>query len=204
MRLLIMGPPGAGKGTQAKLIAEHYGIPAISTGDIFRSMKTADTPLARQVRDIMNSGGYVSDDITNQIVAERLAEPDCSGGFLLDGYPRTLAQVETLDAALVGSGTPLDAVLALTADTDEVVARLLKRAEIEGRSDDNEETIRVRLQTYADQTAPLLEVYGNHGLLVEVDGLGGIEEVSERVFAALDGKLAGGLAASAELVEDAS
>lgn len=204
MRLLIMGPPGAGKGTQAKLIAEHYGIPAISTGDIFRSMKTADTPLARQVRDIMNSGGYVSDDITNQIVAERLAEPDCEGGFLLDGYPRTLAQVETLDAALVGSGTPLDAVLALTADTDEVVARLLKRAEIEGRSDDNEETIRVRLQTYADQTAPLLEVYGNHGLLVEVDGLGGIEEVSERVFTSLDGKLAGGLAASAELVEDPS
>ena len=204
MRLLIMGPPGAGKGTQAKLIAEHYGIPAISTGDIFRSMKTADTPLARQVRDIMNSGGYVSDDITNQIVAERLAEPDCSGGFLLDGYPRTLAQVETLDAALVGSGTPLDAVLALTADTDEVVARLLKRAEIEGRSDDNEDTIRVRLQTYADQTAPLLEVYGNHGLLVEVDGLGGIEEVSERVFAALDGKLAEGLVATAELVEDPS
>ncbi|BAK34133.1 adenylate kinase [Microlunatus phosphovorus NM-1] len=204
MRLLIMGPPGAGKGTQAKLIAEHYGIPAISTGDIFRSMKTADTPLARQVRDIMNSGGYVSDDITNQIVAERLAEPDCEGGFLLDGYPRTLAQVETLDAALVGSGTPLDAVLALTADTDEVVARLLKRAEIEGRSDDNEDTIRVRLQTYADQTAPLLEVYGNHGLLVEVDGLGGIEEVSERVFAALDGKLAEGLVATAELVEDPS
>ena len=204
MRLLIMGPPGAGKGTQAKLIAEHYGIPAISTGDIFRSMKTADTPLARQVRDIMNSGGYVSDDITNQIVAERLAEPDCSGGFLLDGYPRTLAQVETLDAALVGSGTPLDAVLALTADTDEVVARLLKRAEIEGRSDDNEDTIRVRLQTYADQTAPLLEVYGNHGLLVEVDGLGGIEEVSERVFAALDGKHAEGLVATAELVEDPS
>ena len=204
MRLLIMGPPGAGKGTQAKLIAAHYGIPAISTGDIFRSMKTADTPLARQVRDIMNSGGYVSDDITNQIVAERLAEPDCGNGFLLDGYPRTLAQVETLDAALIASGTPLDVVLALTADTDEVVARLLKRAEIEGRSDDNEDTIRVRLQTYADQTAPLLEVYGNHGLLVEVDGLGEIEEVSGRVFAALDAKLAGGLVASAELVEDPS
>lgn len=204
MRLLIMGPPGAGKGTQAKLIAAHYGIPAISTGDIFRSMKTADTPLARQVRDIMNSGGYVSDEITNQIVSERLAEPDCEAGFLLDGYPRTLAQVETLDAALTAAGTPLDAVLALTADTDEVVARLLKRAEIEGRSDDNEETIRVRLQTYAEQTAPLLEVYGNHDLLVEVDGLGEIEEVSERVFAALDDKLAGGLVATAELVEDPS
>ena len=205
MRLLIMGPPGAGKGTQAKLIAAHYGIPAISTGDIFRAMKTADTPLARQVRDIMNSGGYVSDDITNQIVSERLAEPDCGDGFLLDGYPRTLDQVETLDQALVAAGTPLDAVLALTADTDEVVSRLLKRSEIEGRSDDNEETIRVRLQTYAEQTAPLLEVYGNHGLLVEVDGLGEIEEVSERVFAALDAALSDAeLAGSAELVEDPS
>lgn len=193
MRLLIMGPPGAGKGTQAKLIAAHYGIPAISTGDIFRAMKTADTPLARQVRDIMNSGGYVSDDITNQIVAERLAQSDCDGGFLLDGYPRTLAQVETLDAALAERGTPLDAVLSLTADSDEVVTRLLKRAEIEGRSDDNEETIRVRLRTYDEQTAPLLGVYGDRGLLVEVDGLGEIDEVSGRVFHALDRVPAGEL-----------
>jgi adenylate kinase len=128
MRLLIMGPPGAGKGTQAKLIAAHYGIPAISTGDIFRAMKTADTPLARQVRDIMNSGGYVSDDITNQIVAERLAEPDCDTGFLLDGYPRTTVQVQNLDAALAERETPLDAVLSLLADEDVVVARLLKGA----------------------------------------------------------------------------
>ena len=117
MRLLIMGPPGAGKGTQAKLIAEHYGIPAISTGDIFRAMKTADTPLAQQVRDIMNSGGYVSDEITNQIVAERLVQADCEGGFLLDGYPRTPAQVDTLDAALAERGTPLDVVLSLLALT---------------------------------------------------------------------------------------
>jgi adenylate kinase len=204
MRLLIMGPPGAGKGTQAKLIAEHYGIPAISTGDIFRAMKTADTPLARQVRDIMDSGGYVSDDITNQIVAERLAEPDCAPGFLLDGYPRTIAQVETLDAALAAGGTPLDAVLSLVADTDEVASRLLKRAEIEGRSDDNEDTIRVRLQTYAEQTAPLLDIYREHGLLVEVDGLGEISEVSERVFAALDAKLGGGPAGQHRPVEDPS
>ena len=192
MRLLIMGPPGAGKGTQAKLIAEHYGIPAISTGDIFRAMKTADTPLARQVRDIMNSGGYVSDEITNQIVEERLAEPDCDRGFLLDGYPRTLAQVETLAAALAQRGTPLDVVLSLQADENEVVARLLKRAETEGRADDNEETIRVRQNVYAEQTAPLLDVYRGHGLLVEVDGLGEIAEVSERVFKALDAKLGGG------------
>ena len=204
MRLLIMGPPGAGKGTQAKRIAEHYGIPAISTGDIFRAMKTADTPLARQVRDIMDSGGYVSDEITNQIVAERLAQSDCDGGFLLDGYPRTLAQVETLDAALAERGTPLDAVLSLQADENEVVARLLKRAETEGRADDNEDTIRVRQHVYAEQTAPLLEVYRGHGLLVEVDGLGEVDEVSERLFAALDDKLGGSAVGHGELIEDPS
>jgi adenylate kinase len=186
MRYLIMGPPGAGKGTQAKLIAEHYRIPAISTGDIFRAMKNADTPLARQVREIMESGGYVSDEITNEIVKDRLSQPDCQKGFLLDGYPRTVQQVQTLDDYLAETDSPLDAVISLLADTDEVVARLLKRAAIDGRSDDNEETIRVRLQVYAEQTEPLLDVYRSRGLLVEVNGLGEIGEVSERVFAALD------------------
>jgi adenylate kinase len=191
MRLLIMGPPGAGKGTQAERIAEHYGIPAISTGDIFRAMKTADTPLARQVRAIMESGGYVSDEITNEIVKDRLAQPDCQKGFLLDGYPRTLQQVGTLDDYLAETGRPLDAVISLLADTDEVVARLLRRAEIDGRSDDNEETIRVRLQVYAEQTEPLLDVYRSRGVLVEVDGLGPIDEVSERIFVALDARREG-------------
>jgi adenylate kinase len=186
MRLLIMGPPGAGKGTQAGLIAEHYKIPAISTGDIFRAMKTAETPLADQLRTIMDSGGYVSDDLTNAIVAARLTEPDCENGFLLDGYPRTVAQVGALDSELSSDGRSLDAVISLLADVDEVVARLLKRAQIEGRSDDNEDTIRVRLEVYAEQTAPLLEVYRARGILVEVDGLGPIHEVSERVFEALD------------------
>ncbi len=181
-----MGPPGAGKGTQAIKIAEHYGIPAISTGDIFRALQTADTPLARQVRAIMESGGYVSDEITNEIVADRLAQPDCTSGFLLDGYPRTLQQVQTLDDHLAETERPIDAVISLLADTEEVVARLLRRAEIDGRADDNEETIRVRLQVYADQTAPLLEVYRSRGLLVEVNGLGDIDEVSDRVFTALD------------------
>ncbi|MCW2811448.1 MAG: adk [Friedmanniella sp.] len=186
MRLLIMGPPGAGKGTQAKTIGAHYGIPAISTGDIFRSMKTADTPLAHKVTAIMESGGYVSDEITNEIVADRLAQDDCEPGFLLDGYPRTLPQVHTLEEALAGMGHPLDAVISLAADEDEVVKRLLKRAETDGRSDDTEATIRKRQQIYAEQTAPLLEVYRRDGLLVEVDGLGPVEEVSQRLFAALD------------------
>ena len=198
MQLLIMGPPGAGKGTQAKLVAEHYEIPAISTGDIFRAMKTSDTPLARQVRAIMESGGYVSDEITNEIVKDRLARSDCDAGFLLDGYPRTMQQVQTLDDYLAETDRALDAVLSLVADTDEVVARLLRRAEIEGRSDDNEETIRVRLQVYAEQTEPLLEVYRPRGLLVEVDGLGEIDDVSERVFAALDAHREG---RAAELVD---
>jgi adenylate kinase len=193
-----MGPPGAGKGTQAIKIAEHYGIPAISTGDIFRALQTADTPLARQVRAIMESGEYVSDEITNEIVADRLAKPDCASGFLLDGYPRTLQQVQTLDDNLAETERPIDAVISLLADTEEVVARLLRRAEIDGRADDNEETIRVRLQVYADQTAPLLEVYRSRGLLVEVNGLGEIDEVSERVFAALD---ALGKRGTPELVE---
>jgi len=198
MQLLIMGPPGAGKGTQAKLIAEHYAIPAISTGDIFRAMKTSDTPLARQVREIMESGGYVSDEITNEIVKDRLAQSDCVAGFLLDGYPRTLQQVQTLDDYLAETERPLDAVISLVADTDEVVARLLKRAETEGRADDNEETIRVRLQVYAEQTEPLLEVYRSRGLLVEVDGLGEIGGVTERVFGALDAYRARG---TSELVD---
>jgi adenylate kinase len=186
MRLLIMGPPGAGKGTQALRIAEHYRIPAISTGDIFRAMKHSDTQLARQVRTIMESGGYVSDEITNDIVKDRLAQGDCVTGFLLDGYPRTLQQVQTLDDYLAETDRPLHAVISLLADVEEVVARLLKRAEIDGRPDDNEETIRVRLQVYAEQTEPLLDLYRSRGMLIEVDGLGPIDEVSERVFAALD------------------
>jgi adenylate kinase len=188
MRLLIMGPPGAGKGTQARRVSEHYGIPAISTGDMFRAMKTSDTPLARQLRAIMESGGLVSDEITNAIVAERLTQPDCAAGFLLDGYPRTLQQVEALEDFLATTGESLDAVISLQADVDEVVDRLLKRAEIEGRGDDTADTIRRRQLIFAQETEPLLEVYRGRGLLVEVDGLGAIEEVSARLFAALDSR----------------
>jgi len=186
MRLIIFGPPGAGKGTQASRIAARYGIPAISTGDIFRANIKNETPLGLQVKEILASGGYVSDEITNAIVADRLAQEDCAPGFLLDGYPRTSDQVYALDAMLAERGGELDAVLELTVDEDEVVDRLLKRAETEGRVDDTEEVIRERLAIYRRETAPLAAIYLERGLLVQVDGLGEIDEVSERIGVALD------------------
>lgn len=194
MHLLIMGPPGAGKGTQAGRIGAHFGVPAISTGDMFRAMRDLDTPLAKQVQEIMASGAYVPDDVTNQVVTERLLSEDCARGFLLDGYPRTLQQVEYLDATLEEGGRRLDAVISLQADSDEVVRRLLKRAETSGREDDNEATIRTRQDTYTVETAPLLDVYRERRLLVEVDGLGAVDEVTERLFAALDQRAGSGSA----------
>lgn len=185
MRLIILGPPGAGKGTQAARIAEHFGIPAISTGDIFRANIKNGTDLGKQVQEITASGGYVSDEITNAIVEDRLAEDDCEPGFLLDGYPRTTGQVAALDAMLAKNDHGLDKVLALTVDEDAVVARLLKRASTEGRVDDTEDVIRERQAIYRRETAPLTDVYAERGLLVEVDGLGDVDEVAERIIAAL-------------------
>ena len=185
MRLIILGPPGAGKGTQASRIAEHLGIIAISTGDIFRSNIKNETPLGLQVKEILASGGYVSDDVTNAIVEDRLAQDDCARGFLLDGYPRTLAQVEALDGMLASHGAKLDRVLELTVDDDAVVSRLLKRAESEGRSDDTEDVIRERMAIYHRETKPLSDTYRLRGLLVEVDGLGQVDEVTGRILSAL-------------------
>ncbi|HET9871972.1 MAG TPA: adenylate kinase [Propionibacteriaceae bacterium] len=189
MRLLIMGPPGAGKGTQAKRISDRYGVPAISTGDIFRANVAAGTPLGLEAKRIMAEGGYISDDITNGIVAGRLVETDAARGFLLDGYPRTLPQVDALDLMLKEQDAELDAVISLEADVDEVVQRLHLRALTEGREDDSEEAIRTRQQVYADATSPLLDVYRTRGLLIGVDGLGSVEEVSNRIFAALDARV---------------
>jgi adenylate kinase len=185
MRLIILGPPGAGKGTQAARIAEHLGIPAISTGDIFRANIKNETPLGLQVKEILASGGYVSDDVTNAIVEDRLAQDDCARGFLLDGYPRTLAQVEALDGMLAAHGATLDHVLELTVDDDAVVDRLLKRAASEGRADDTEDVIRERMAIYHRETKPLSDTYRERGLLVEVDGLGQVDEVTNRILAAL-------------------
>ena len=166
-------------------IAEHHGIPAISTGDIFRANIKNETPLGLQVKEILASGGYVSDDVTNAIVEDRLAQDDCARGFLLDGYPRTLAQVEALDAMLGAHGASLDHVLELTVDDDAVVDRLLKRAEVEGRVDDTEEVIRERMAIYHRETKPLSDTYRERGLLVEVDGLGEVDEVTKRILTAL-------------------
>ncbi|MFJ4219828.1 adenylate kinase [Curtobacterium luteum] len=184
-RLIIVGPPGAGKGTQAGRIADAFGVPAISTGDIFRKNVAEGTPLGVEAKKLMDAGEYVPDELTNELVKSRLAEPDAEHGFLLDGYPRTLNQVEYLDALLAEQGEQLDAVVQLVADQDALVERLLKRAEDQGRSDDNEETIRRRQEVYVDQTAPIVGAYADRGLVVDVDGLGGIDEVGDRIQSAL-------------------
>lgn len=185
-RLIIMGPPGAGKGTQAVRIAERFGIPAISTGDIFRNNIKDGTDLGRQVEDILKSGGYVPDEMTNKIIEDRLGWVDAAPGFLLDGYPRTPGQVEFLDQVLAGHGHALDGVLELTVDEEALVARLMKRAEIEGRADDTEEVIRERMAIYHKETAPLIAIYEEHGVLIKVDGMGTVDEVTDRVIKAVE------------------
>ncbi len=186
MRLIIMGPPGAGKGTQAKVIADRLAIPAVSTGDIFRENVAQQTELGLEAKRYMDAGDYVPDEVTNAMVHDRITQSDAGDGFLLDGYPRTVAQVAELDSMLNTSGHALDAVIVLTVDKDEVVERLLRRARDEGRSDDTEKVIRHRQDVYTEQTAPLIEVYDERGLLVRVDGMGDVAEVSARVVDALE------------------
>jgi adenylate kinase len=184
-RLLLIGAPGAGKGTQAVKLAETFAIPAISTGDIFRENVKNETELGKLAKSFMDRGEYVPDSVTNDLVRDRLAQDDAKGGFLLDGYPRTAEQVLELDGMLSDAGTSLDAVVLLTADTDEVVRRLLNRAIEQGRADDTEDVIRRRLEVYEEQTAPLVNLYDARDLVVTVDGLGAVDEVTERILAAL-------------------
>jgi len=186
MRLILMGPPGAGKGTQAKYVAEHFGIPAISTGDIFRANVSQGTELGVQADRYMKAGEYVPDELTNLMVRNRIDEPDADPGFLLDGYPRTLAQVEELDGMIAHTGHRLDAVVVLTVNAEELVQRLLQRAQTDGRADDTEEVIRRRQEIYQEETEPLIAVYKQRGLVQEIDGMGDVEEVTKRIFEALD------------------
>lgn len=184
-RLVLLGPPGAGKGTQAVRLAEHLGVPAISTGDIFRANIKGGTELGRTAQEYTSRGALVPDEVTNAMVSDRLSQPDAAAGFLLDGYPRNVAQVAELDAILADSGRAVDAAVEITADADVVAARLVKRAEIEGRADDTADVVRHRLDVYAEQTAPISDVYADRGLLVQVDGIGEVDAVTERLLAAL-------------------
>ena len=215
MNLILLGPPGAGKGTQATRIRDAYGVAHLSTGDMLREAVAMDTAVGRAAKAIMDAGRLVPDDVMNELVAERIAKPDCANGFLLDGFPRTVAQAEALDALLAGRGLKLDAVIELRVDDEALVERISGRfscalcganyhdrfnppkeagvcdvcrgTEFRRRADDNAETVRSRLEAYHAQTAPLLPYYRQRGLLRQVDGMAGIDEVARQIDAALSG-----------------
>jgi adenylate kinase len=187
MRLILLGPPGAGKGTQAKILVESYGIPQLSTGDILRAAIAAQTPLGLEAKAVVDRGDLVSDAIVNGIVSERLDAEDCKPGFILDGFPRTIAQAEALDQMLADKGIALDAVVEIKAEADELVKRVINRAKESGgaRADDNEDVLRNRLGVYAEQTAPLVEYYTVKGLLKAVDGMEPVDVVTGAIKTAL-------------------
>lgn len=182
-----MGPPGAGKGTQAKFIAEKFSIPHISTGDIFRENLKKETAIGLEAKSYMDRGEYVPDDVTNRIVADRLTWPDAANGFLLDGYPRTLDQVKFLDETLKSQNHQIDQVIELVADINTLVKRLLNRAKEQNRADDTEEVITKRLEVYLAETAPIIDTYKNKNLVIQVDGLGEVDTITRRIFTALEG-----------------
>ena len=185
-RMLIIGPPGSGKGTQAERISERLGVVAISTGDIFRANVKGGTPLGLEAKQYIDNGDFVPDSVTNKMVRDRLLQEDATSGFLLDGYPRTTCQVDELDDILASGDQVLDVVLQLTADDEELVSRLLHRAKETGRSDDNEAVIRHRLDLYHGQTEAVVAKYAERGILAQVDGLGGIDDVTNRVIRSLE------------------
>lgn len=187
-RLLLIGPPGAGKGTQASSLAQHFGIPAISTGDIFRANVKNETELGVLAKGYMDRGEYVPDSLTNALVKDRIAQPDAQKGFLLDGYPRTIDQVQELDGFLAEMGKKLDVVVQLTADSEELIRRLLQRSLEQGRADDTPDVIRKRQEVYEEQTAVLIDIYNSRSLVAKINGLGEIEQVTGRIIEALDAR----------------
>jgi adenylate kinase len=187
-RFLIVGPQGSGKGTQGVLVAEAFGVPSISTGDVFRENISGGTELGRRVQAIVEAGDLVPDELTCELVRDRLEQPDAAGGFLLDGFPRNRAQVDALAEFLDSRGEALDAVIELSVPRDVSIARLSHRALDQGRTDDTEEIIANRLAIYERETAPILDVYRGQGLVEQVDGVGTLDEVTERIFAALESR----------------
>ncbi|MFP4208326.1 MAG: adenylate kinase [Wenzhouxiangella sp.] len=185
MRIVLLGPPGSGKGTQAARLKDLLGVPHISTGDLLRAAVKAGSPLGLQAKEAMDAGELVSDELMLGLIEERLGQPDIAAGYILDGYPRNLAQAEALDTVLARIGQPVDKALALTVDEEQIVQRLARRAAEEGRSDDTEEVVRNRLAVYRTQTAPVTGYYAERGLLVEVDGMGEIDQISQRLLDAL-------------------
>ncbi len=186
MRLILLGPPGAGKGTQAKILVDTFGIPQLSTGDILRSAIAAKTPMGLAAKEVMDRGDLVSDAIVNGIVSERLDAADCQPGFILDGFPRTIAQAEALGAMLADKGVALNAVVEIKADADVLVQRVIMRGkENGGRADDNEDVLRKRLEIYKQQTAPLVAYYAGKGLLKTVNGMEPVEQVSAAIRGAI-------------------
>ncbi|WP_173923581.1 adenylate kinase [Agromyces sp. Marseille-P2726] len=184
-RFLIVGPQGSGKGTQGVLVAEAFGVPQIATGDIFRANVAGGTELGKRVQAIIESGELVSDELTSELVRDRLSQPDAADGFLLDGYPRNRGQADDLDAFLSRRGESLDAVIELNVPREVSIERLRQRAIEQGRTDDTEEVISNRLAIYERETAPILDLYRTSGLVVEIDGVGTLDEVTERIFVAL-------------------
>ncbi|WP_438353783.1 adenylate kinase [Microbacterium sp. CJ88] len=187
-RLLIVGPQGSGKGTQGVRIAEQFGIPAVSTGDMFRAAVAGGSELGTQVKALIEAGNLVPDELTSAVVRDRLAQADAAAGFLLDGYPRNLGQVADLDAFLTGRDEQLDAVIELSVPRAESIARLSLRAAEQGRTDDTEEAIANRLAIYERETAPILGVYAERGIVDEIDGVGTLDEITDRIVAALEAR----------------
>lgn len=205
MRLVLVGPPGAGKGTQAQFLAAHYSIPHIATGDIFRSNLKAGTPLGLQAKSFMDRGELVPDSVTNEMVRDRLLQDDLANGFLLDGFPRNVMQAEVLRANLAEKSTPLTAVLELSIDNDEIITRLSSRrtckecglptvnnekcpncgGDVYQREDDKEDVIARRLEVYEEQTSPIVSFYRSEGLLITVSATGAVDEITERAISAL-------------------